>query len=82
MTGRYVAPATEVLVQSHVRDPAGVPGDGAEGVTVCGRQMLRAELWLPVQLLPGDRVCRGCAGAPGPVAEQATLPVNQDSYPM
>ena len=75
MTGslRYVAPATEVLDEAHVRDPGAAPADGSDGGTVCGREMLRAELWLPVRLLPGDRVCGGCAGVPDVVAEQATL---------
>jgi hypothetical protein len=66
----YVAPASRVFTQAHV--PAGpVPENGEGGsLTVCGIEMHPAEVWVPIVLRPGDRVCRGCADPEGAGSEE------------
>jgi len=66
----FVAPASKVLTVLHRPDPS-IPAvetgpDPADGATVCGLPMLRAENWLPVERREGDRLCPGCDGAGRP----------------
>lgn len=66
----YTAPAAFVLTKLHIRDPAiaateGAPGrDATCGQTVCGQPMLAAQLWMLLDLEPGDAVCPACLGQP------------------
>jgi hypothetical protein len=77
----FAAPAARRLVALHIAEAGWyVDADpGHEGLTLCGLRMARAELWLPAEPRPGDRLCRDCAeaahmalgeavaGDPGPV---------------
>jgi hypothetical protein len=64
----YVAPAAKVFTEAHIiTGPAVKPGQ----LTRCGTEMDPADVWVPVVLEPGDRVCKGCQGLPED--EQAVL---------
>lgn len=63
----YVAPAAWVFSEAHI--PA-IPTSPVQ-FTRCGAEMDPADVWVPVVLEPGDRVCKGCQGLPED--EQASL---------
>jgi len=73
----YVAPASKVFTVAHIRDEDEVVQSSGcpEGETVCGIPLEPAEIWMPVTLRPGDRVCAGCAdpGRAGGEGEQGML---------
>lgn len=77
----YVAPARHILTCLHRQDPEIPPvtvgPDPSDGATVCGLQMLTAELWGPVDGKDGDALCAGCmpsgAGASAEPAAAAVL---------
>lgn len=57
----YVAPAARLFTEAHI--PATAPGSPVQ-VTMCGRDMDPADVWMDVDLAPGERVCPGCLGVP------------------
>jgi hypothetical protein len=61
----FVAPLARPLSVLHIAE-AGYYVDadpGHEGLTLCGQPMARAEIWLPAEPEPADRLCRPCAEA-------------------
>lgn len=71
----YCAPAARPFRHLHIAEPGAdfhAP-DGAEALTVCGLIMARADLWVPINRQPADRVCLACLGEAEPPARQLTL---------
>jgi hypothetical protein len=69
----YCAPAARPFRHLHIAEPGAdfkAPA-GAEPLTLCGLVMAYAELWVPMQRQPADRVCRDCSGEPGPARTAA-----------
>jgi len=57
----YIAPAAKVFTVAHVRDEEVQSSGCPDGETICGMPLEPAEVWLPLTLRPGDRVCPVCA---------------------
>ena len=75
MVSGYIAPAAKVFTVAHVRDEEVNSTGCPEGETICGMPLEPAEIWMPITLRPGDRVCAGCAdpGRAGGEGEQGML---------
>ena len=62
----YVAPYTRVFTVAHIAADGTSPP-----ATRCGQPLSDGEIWLPVTLLPGERICPECEAGTQP--EQAGM---------
>jgi len=57
----FVMMEAKVFTVAHVRDEEVNSTGCPEGETICGMPLEPAEIWMPITLRPGDRVCPFCA---------------------
>jgi hypothetical protein len=75
----YCAPAAKLFTAAHIRDPLvraqeDAPGRMATvGTTVCGLEMILANLWQLLDFDPGGKVCEACASGKTISEEQGAL---------
>ncbi|HMG65745.1 MAG TPA: hypothetical protein VK599_22595 [Streptosporangiaceae bacterium] len=65
MTSPFIAPAAKVFTEAHL--------PGGDGRTACGIECAEADLWMPVELRPGDRVHQACLAPELFTQEQGAL---------
>jgi hypothetical protein len=61
----YTAPASKVFTVAHIVDPdvpASEKPEPSDGATRCALPLVVADLWVDVDPLATDLICRGCQG--------------------